>query len=714
MPNTSNSAVRSGVLLILIGAAFNTWAVQQVVFPDRAEMSRQATVLAVVVESACILAGISLLLVRWPAVSLFAGNRKFQIALGILLVLGLCANTVAYFRWQSVRSALHVEQRRENIKRERLFRQGLRQTYDSEQLLVALMSKLDDLSSSVLNFAMPDYKSRNIFSDRVLVHDLESAAPLPVHRRIAPLKIELRHWQVAEQPESISSNELVIWSAFLRKVHYFDHAKFYFIRGQFSGDDRTELVSEIGFTALARTRSQQWQTASARVKAVWKRDMPAEDLLQGWRMHEFRTERFDVSESTQLSFSENLDMALVDASDRRRARESIHGQLVVQSVLDPDFQKPHEFFVPPGWDRNPGVSVVDIDRDGFDDFYVTARWGRNQFFHNQRDGTFHETASDLGLDVPDHTSCSLFADFDNDGDPDVFLGRTMQRSMYLENKGGRFVDRSTSHVRGRLPYFSSSISAVDYDGDGLLDVYLSTYAAQTLRHMFVDNPQAMNQFFDSQEIQRIDELRSSRYLENDHHDIMNFVGPGNVLLKNVGNGEFEIVRDTPLNLFANTLQSTWADMDGDGDPDVYCANDFGPDNLYRNDGNGVFVDITRQAGITTLGLAMGASWGDYDNDGTFDLYVSNMFSKAGRRITGQIPGLDHRFSQIAQGNFLYLNRGNQFTRASGTEPGELQVEKAGWSWGGQFVDFNNDAWLDIYVLSGFYTPPTGLAQPGDF
>ena len=93
--------------------------------------------------------------------------------------------------------------------------------------------------------------------------------------------------------------------------------------------------------------------------------------------------------------------------------------------------------------------------------------------------------------------------------------------------------------------------------------------------------------------------------------------------------------------------------------------------------------------------------------------MTNMFSKAGRRITSQIQGLDNRFAQIAQGNFLYRNEGSRFRKVSGSDDSSLQVEKAGWSWGSQFVDFNNDGFLDIYALSGFYTAPKGLARPVD-
>ena len=86
--------------------------------------------------------------------------------------------------------------------------------------------------------------------------------------------------------------------------------------------------------------------------------------------------------------------------------------------------------------KNIGVSVVDLDRDGFDDFYVVDPWSENMFFHNRGDGTFEEVAAELGINIGDYTTSALFADFDNDGDTDLFLGRSIRRALYFENENG--------------------------------------------------------------------------------------------------------------------------------------------------------------------------------------------------------------------------------------------------------------------------------------
>ena len=110
---------------------------------------------------------------------------------------------------------------------------------------------------------------------------------------------------------------------------------------------------------------------------------------------------------------------------------------------------------------------------------------------------------------------------------------------------------------------------------------------------------------------------------------------------------------------------------------------------------------------------MGASWGDYDNDGRPDLYVSNMYSKAGRRILAEFPEMDPRFPRMARGNSLFHNESARFRNVSGIEPPALLVEKAGWSWGGHFADFDNDGYLDIYALSGYFTAPREFEVPFD-
>ena len=173
----------------------------------------------------------------------------------------------------------------------------------------------------------------------------------------------------------------------------------------------------------------------------------------------------------------------------------------------------------------------------------------------------------------------------------------------------------------------ASISAADYDGDGLLDAYFSTYAARMLLEAVTTASHAgalLADFLPADHARALYDLSRDRI----GHLIHDAPGPPNVLLRNLGDGHFT----STAAVWRNTLQATWADYDRDGDPDLYLANDFAANNLPRNDG-GVLVDVTAESGAADPGFGMGASWADYDGDGRQDLYVTNMHSSAGRRIT---------------------------------------------------------------------------------
>ena len=540
---------------------------------------------------------------------------------------------------------------------------------------------------------LPAAPARALFAPAVDVADVEQAAEAT---EIVPaLGIKRQRWRIVPA-EQVQGADIQLWNSLLAAVHFFDYAAFHIETGHFLDAEETIYQARLRFDASAQTQDGERAQILARLMLEWQQEEDA-----AWRIRRWETESLEMLTREHALFAEVLDEVLPRDEDRARARFSRHAALVRQSFSDSAFVAPHRYFTRQAFDRHPGISVVDIDADGYDDLYIAVRRGRNMLLHNGGDGTFTERADQYGLDVEHHTAAALFADFDNDGDPDVFLGRTLAPSLYMVNEDGRFASRDLGD--GVLPFLVASISAADYNGDGLLDVYFSTYAARMLLAAAPSKPRAdswggslLADFLPAAHARALYGLSRDRI----GHLIHDAPGPPNVLLRNLGNGRFAATAA----VWRNTLQATWADYDRDGDPDLYLANDFAANNLLRNDG-GALVDVTAESGAADPGFGMGASWADYDGDGRQDLYVTNMHSSAGRRIT---EAAGSAFAPLARGNSLLKNGSEGFNLIA-----DSPVEDGGWGWGGQFLDFDNDGDLDIYALSGYYTPPSEVALPED-
>ena len=579
----------------------------------------------------------------------------------------------------------------------------------SEELILRLADVFVPLERSVLNLRLPDNLTVGLFFEHVGVIDLSTVAGESGDNTINPGLIRKEAWPIASRERIVDPHELNMWRPLFNAVTYFENAAFRIIRGRFVGAARNEFEADVKFAGLGRSTDGQWFWVKALQKISWRKTTPRrEGQLEDWQIHAWHLLSLDVESAPRRWFSEVLDTTLPRPLELKRARQSIHEQMLVSQFTRTIGPQPLAKYAPyisiPSTESHPGVSVVDVDGDGLDDLYVMPRWGLNQLLRNRGDGSFEDVALKLGLNVNSHSTSAIFADFDNDGDKDVMLGRYLERSMYLVNEGGRFVDRSRLLVSTPLPAAVTSVSAADYNGDGLLDVYMTTYPPNS-QHL---QPWAA-------EFLSEDEARELKRQVSKSHKYIDLRGPPNVLLENQGDGRFGLARENQqLQMWQASFQASWADYDEDGDPDLYVANDFGPDHLLRNNHPRGFVDVTKSHGHETmLGFGMGVTWGDYDGDGRQDLYVSNMYSKAGRRITEKFAGLDSRFVRSADGNRMYRYDGKSFRLVSGFEPDDVPVGNAGWSWGGQFVDVDNDGRLDLYVSSGYFTAPAGTSTQKD-
>ena len=330
-----------------------------------------------------------------------------------------------------------------------------------------------------------------------------------------------------------------------------------------------------------------------------------------------------------------------------------------------------------------GSSVMST-ADGLDDLYLCQEPGLpNRLFLQNLDGTAREVAAAWGVDWIDDSRSALFLDLDNDGDQDLVVA--LYGAVVIARNDGQ----QRFEVATALPCSPSttSLAAADFDRDGLLDLYLCAYAEGTAGASMG--------------------AAGERFV---YHDAEN--GAANALFRNEGEFSFrDVTRATGLdqNNRRWSFAASWEDFDDDGDQDLYVANDYGRNNLYRND-EGRFVDVAASAGVEDSASGMSAAWGDYDRDGRMDLYVANMFSAAGSRITAQekfktgtAQEIRDRFRRFARGNSLFRNTGAGFKDVS--VPAGVTLGR--WAWSSNFVDLNNDAWPDLVVANGY------LSSEGD-
>ncbi|MCY3759745.1 MAG: VCBS repeat-containing protein, partial [Gemmatimonadetes bacterium] len=349
----------------------------------------------------------------------------------------------------------------------------------TEEAILSLTPRLKKLGRDVLNLQLPHLAGAGLFADEVSFTDLAASGP-PSGEELRGMAVRSSEWPLNGAARTAPSSSLRLWAPLFDQVEYFEHARFHFERGNFLDAGRRQWEADIAFTGAARTRSGTLLAVAAKLATRWKPGTDpasppggAKPAWEDWRIERWHLKSLTTHEAADPLFSDVLDRALPKDADRKRARESIQEQLVVAWGRDliagtNRFEKPHVLFDISSLYQKPGVSVVDIDRDGYDDIYVMPSWGKNLLLHNQGDGTFRDIAAEVSLDPENFCSSAAFADFDNDGDPDVFMGRTFERSLYFLNEDGRFADRSETLPPAALPNFVASISAADYNGDGLL------------------------------------------------------------------------------------------------------------------------------------------------------------------------------------------------------------------------------------------------------
>jgi hypothetical protein len=331
-----------------------------------------------------------------------------------------------------------------------------------------------------------------------------------------------------------------------------------------------------------------------------------------------------------------------------------------------------------------GVALLDYDGDGWLDAFLVngstlegfpkGSEPTNHLYRNKRDGTFEDVTEKAGLKTGGWGQGACAGDYDNDGDDDLFVSYWGRNRLYRNNGNGTFSDITESAgVLDRRDRWGAGCAFFDYDRDGRLDLFVANYIDMDLRRTPV--PESGLCLYKG-----IPVACGPPGLQ----------GGKNVLYRNEGNGKFADVSDASgISRAAGTygLGVSTLDFDDDGWTDIYVANDSNPSALYRNNHDGTFTDIGVRSGCAYSQdgkpqAGMGVAIGDFDHNGTFDIFKTNF---AGDTST------------------LYVNTGDGFcddrTFASGIG---LNTRWLGWGVG--FLDLDQDGWKDLFLVNGHVYP----------
>ncbi len=359
--------------------------------------------------------------------------------------------------------------------------------------------------------------------------------------------------------------------------------------------------------------------------------------------------------------------------------------------------RPHRAFLPnaarnvpiPGEHVPPGVAVLDVDADGRQDLFVPSGDG-NRLYRNRGDATFEDVAKAAGVAGQEGEGAGALAfDYDNDGDDDLYVTYFLRPNLLYRNRGDGTFEEVGNAAGVALSEYSTSASALDYDRDGDADLYVLVYG----------HPD------------------TGPTLEADN-------APPNHMYRNNGDGTF-----TDVSVETRTDDRGWAlavqaaDLDADGWPDLYVANDFGNHTYLHNNGDGTFTNTGGKSGVLDPGFGMGVAVDDYDGDGRLDFFVSNYsfplnwFLRDKRYPMPPFPYsvgrplVWRRLTKLSRGSSLFRNLGdNRFANTAA----EADVWDTSWSWGCVFVDGDLDGRPDVFVVNGMVTGKNPTEREIDF
>lgn len=357
-----------------------------------------------------------------------------------------------------------------------------------------------------------------------------------------------------------------------------------------------------------------------------------------------------------------------------------------------------------------GVCLGDYDGDGLTDIYLTRPDGGNRLYRNLGGFKFRDVTAAANLDDPMWGMGATFADIDNDGDLDLYACAFQAPNRLYVNQGdGRFEEQA---AKAGVDFNGASImlAMADYDNDGRLDGYLVTNREQIkeladfdrrAREGFHLDPENKTAYFDEE----FEEFMTALILP-EGKVFPTMAGQYDRLFRNTGEGRFEELAK-PSGIEGNDigLAATWWDYNADGLPDLYVSNDFlGPDRLYRNNGDGQFEDVAREALPHTPWSSMGADVADVNNDGRLDFMASDMSSTSHYRSKVTMGDMSNMgwFLEWAEPrqymrNAVYLNTGAERLMEAAHQTGLASTD---WTWSVKWADLDDDGRVDLFVTNG--------------
>jgi len=330
----------------------------------------------------------------------------------------------------------------------------------------------------------------------------------------------------------------------------------------------------------------------------------------------------------------------------------------------------------------PGAAWGDVDGDGWPDLFLVQGSGRagsrvlpDRLYRNLGDGRFEDVTERAGVGDLGAGMGALFLDADGDGDLDLYVANFGRDHLYENLGAGTFRDASAGLPE--LELWSAGVCAGDVDGDGDLDLYVTSYLD--------DDPQKM-----------IPAEELGRYQREDPLAMLPFAFPGqrNVLLRNEGGLCFSDATEEAgvADALGRGMQPVFWDHDGDGDLDLYVANDVSPNVLFENDGRGKFRDAAFRHGLDDPRGGMGLALGDVEGDGDEDLFLTNWQLESNALYLSAL--LDRRDPKHRRATY------RDATVAAGMGPYGVGYT----SWGAELFDLENDGDLDLFVANGYTSP----------